>query len=311
MSNNKYLIVYNICEIGKINYEWYIKCIDNLLKINHKRYHIVISGCRVSTKTKQKLFDRYQGKVSFCYTENFLSVNITFNLAVRRCVRKFGTFTGYLYFDSGVNIENNYQFLNEIEERVYQGKYSMITIQTDTDTGHENWRLPRCFKDNDFIMPVGKCCNLHVSYFSDDLRVAFNNKIIPDIFNAYCTESVFSFLNASIKKQWVIVRDLILTHIKEQDGATMSYDHTGPRQAHWNNLYAMADMGEIINDPEAKKVGLGYEEIAGILMHDPQLYTPEGHCKNDSLRDYIKENLFLSTEQLNYNHILNNFIPIK
>ena len=33
MSNNKYLIIYNICEIGKRNFEWYSKCINNLLKI--------------------------------------------------------------------------------------------------------------------------------------------------------------------------------------------------------------------------------------------------------------------------------------
>jgi hypothetical protein len=71
----------------------------------------------------------------------------------------------------------------------------------------------------------------------------------------------------------------------------------------------MADMREIINDPKAKEVGFGYEEIAGILMHDPQLYTREGHCNNDGLKDYIKENLFLSRDELDYNHILNNFIP--
>lgn len=311
MSENKYLIIYNICEIGTKNCDWYTKCIDNLLKINYKRYHIVVSGCRVSTETKQELYNRYKDKVSFIYTENFLAVNVTFNLAVRYCVKKFGSFTGYLYFDSGVDIENNYGLLNEIEERVLQDKYSMITIQTDTDTGHGNWNLPQYIKNSDFIMPVGKCCNLHVSYFSDELRVAFNNKIIPDIFNAYCTESVFSFLNACIQKQWVIVKDLILTHIKEQDGATMSYDHIGPRGVPWNNLYAMADMREIINDPKAREVGLGYEERTGVLRHDPQLYTAEGHCKNNKLKDYIKDKLFLSPDQLDYDHILNTFIPAK
>ena len=52
MSNNKYLIVYNICEIGRRNCEWYIKCIDNLLKLNHKKFHVVVSGCRVTEETK-------------------------------------------------------------------------------------------------------------------------------------------------------------------------------------------------------------------------------------------------------------------
>ena len=313
MSNYKHLIVYNICEIGRRNCDWYIKCIDNLLKLTHAKYHVAVSGCRVSTETKQELYNRYKDKVSFIYTENFLAVNVTFNLAVRYCVKKFGSFTGYLYFDSGVDIENNYGLLNEIEERVLQDKYSMITIQTDTDHGH-HWFNPDhvnnpYIKNKDFIMPVGKCCNLHVSYFSDELRKTFTRPL-PDIFRAFCTESVLSFLNASIKKQWVILKDIILTHDKTTDGAVGSYDVVGPKLVPWNNLYGTADMKKIVDDPNAREVGLGYEELAGILMHDPQLYTPEGHCKNNILKDYIKDKLFLTPDQLNYDHILNTFTPV-
>ena len=70
-------------------------------------------------------------------------------------------------------------------------------------------------------------------------------------------------------------------------------------------------MREIVEDPEAKEVGLGYEEVGNILMHNPNLYTEEGHSKNDNLKGYIKKKLFLSRNQLDYNHILNNFISIK
>tara|TARA_R110002020_G_scaffold410570_1_gene620218 strand:+ start:387 stop:1337 length:951 start_codon:yes stop_codon:yes gene_type:complete len=314
MSNNKYLIVYNICEIGRRNCEWYIKCIDNLLRLNHKKFHVAVSGCRVSQQTKEELYNKFKDRVSFCYTENFLAVNVTFNLTVMRCIKVFGNFTGYIYFDSGVDIEDNYNLLNEIDERVQTERFSMITIQTDTDHGH-HWFNPDhvnnpYIKNKDFIMPVGKCCNLHVSYFSDELRAAFSRPL-PDIFRAFCTESVLSFLNASIKKQWVILKDIILTHDKETDGAVGSYDFVGPRQIPWNNLYGTSDMKTIVDDPEAKEVGLGYEEVAGILMHNPELYTSEGHCKNNTLKDYIKKKLFLSTDQLDYNHILYNFIPVK
>ena len=73
MSNNKYLIVYNICEIGRRNCEWYIKCIDNLLRLNHKKFHVAVSGCRVSQQTKEELYNKFKDRVSFCYTENFLA----------------------------------------------------------------------------------------------------------------------------------------------------------------------------------------------------------------------------------------------
>jgi hypothetical protein len=231
-----------------------------------------------------------------------------------QCVKTYGNFTGYLYFDSGVTIDTNYNLLDEIDKRVHTNKFSMISIQTDTDHGH-HWFNPDhvnnpYIKDNDFIMPVGKCCNLHVSYFSNELLEAFG-RLLPDIFRAFCTESVLSFLNASIKKQWVILKDIILTHDKETDGAVGSYDFVGPRQVAWNNLYGTADMREIVEDPKAKEVGLGYEEVGNILMHNPKLYTEKGHCKNDNLKGYIKKKLFLSRNQLDYNHILNNFISIK
>jgi hypothetical protein len=314
MSNNKYLVVYNICEIGRRNCEWYIKCIDNLLKLDHKKFHVAVSGCRVTEETKKELFNKFKDKISFCYTENFLSVNITFNLAVLKCVERFKEFTGYIYIDSGVNTEENYNLLEEIDNRVQTERFSMISVQTDTDHGHHWFKKDHehnpYIKDKDFIVPVGRCCNLHVSYFSNDLLNAFG-RLIPDIFNAYCTESVFSFLNASIQKQWVIIKDIILTHIKEKDGATLSYDHIGPRQVPWNNLYGCADMENIVNDPKAREVGLGYEELGGVLLHNPELYTSEGHVKNDTLKKYIRENLFLKSNQLDYNHILHSFHPVK
>ena len=73
----------------------------------------------------------------------------------------------------------------------------------------------------------------------------------------------------------------------------------------------MADMGQIINDPKAREVGLGYEELTGVMMHNPDLYTEQGHAKDNELKSYIKNNLFLKNEQLRYNHILNFFTPAK
>jgi len=309
-----YLIVYNICEIRARNCDWYIKCIDNLLKLNHKGYHIAISGCKVSPETKAELVKRYSRVVTLCFTEQFLSVNVTFNLTVAKCVSRYGEFTGYIYLDSGVNIDNNTDLLTLVDERVATNKYSMITFQTDTDHGHHWFKADHVtnpyIRGEDFIMPIGRCCNLHVQYFSNELLQQFG-RLIPDIFLAYCTESTLSFLNASIKKQWVIIKDVILRHVKEQDGATLSYDHVGPRRVPWNNLYGCANMEDIIADPLAREVGLGYEEIGNILMHDPAKYDSNGHAKDSRLKDYIKAKLFLSPEQLNYNHIISIFIPAK
>ena len=309
-----YLVVYNICEIRAQNCDWYIQCIDNLLKLDHPAFHVAVSGCKVSNETKRRLVERYKNTVTFCFVEQFLSVNVTFNLTVEKCVSRYGKFTGYIYLDSGVNVDNNTNLLQLVSDRVATNKFSMITFQTDTDHGHHWFKADHVtnpyIKGADFIMPVGKCCNLHVQYFSHDLLSQFG-RLIPDIFLAYCTESTLSFLNASIKQQWVIVKDVILRHVKEQDGATLSYDHVGPRRVPWNNLYACADMADIIHDPVAKQVGLGYEEIGNIMMHDPTKYNDQGHALDDNLKAYIKTKLFLAPDQLNYDHIINTFIPAK
>jgi hypothetical protein len=70
-------------------------------------------------------------------------------------------------------------------------------------------------------------------------------------------------------------------------------------------------MSKIVEDPEARKVGLGYEELGNVLMHDPELYTADGHAKNENLKEYIKNNLFLKPSQLDYSHIYSSYTPIK
>jgi hypothetical protein len=312
---SKYLLVYNICEIGKTNLQWYITCIDNLLKIKYRKYHILISGCRVTKDTKTELYNRYKGKVSFYYTEHYLPVNITFNKAVIDAVSRYGEFDGYIYIDSGVDIEDKYNILNEIEKRFSTNKYGMISVQTDDDNGHY-WFLNReqflrdpYIRKEDFIVPLGKCVHLHFQCFHNNLLKAFG-RLLPDIFIAYCTESVLSFLNASIDKQWVILKDIILKHDKGTDGATLSYDHTGPRGQHWNNLYGCMDIIPLLSNSLTKEVGFGYEEINQILMHDDSKFTSEGFAKDKKLLEFVKDNLYLTNEHLDYRFIFDNFFDI-
>jgi len=311
----KYLLVYNICEIGRQNLDWYIKCIDNLLKINYKNFHIVVSGCRVTLNTKVELYKKYKGQISFYYTEHYLPVNITFNKAVIDSFSKYGEFDGVIYIDSGIDIENNKNILNEINLRFSTGKYGMISVQTDTDHGH-HWFFDhqRCATDpyirgEDFLIPMGKCVHLHFQCFHKDLIKAYG-RLLPDIFIAYCTESVLSFLNAAINKQWIILKDIILTHEKSADGATLSYNHHGPRGDPWNNLYGAMDIRPLLNDPKAKEVGFGYEEINQILVHDSSKFDKNNFALNKDLLPFIKNNLFLTNKHLDYNFIKDKFLDV-
>lgn len=309
----KYLVIYNICEIRCQNADWYETCLDNILKVDYSKFHVLVSGCRVSKETKDRLYNKYKGKISFCYTDHYLPVNITFNLSVEDAVKKYGEFDGYVYIDSGVDIEDNVDFLKQIDDRFATGKFGMVTYQTDTDNGHhwfkQDYAQNPYIEDEDFIMPVGRCCNLHVTCFSNELLKAYK-RLVPDIFLAYCTESVFSFLNAALKLDWVIIKGVILKHLKSTDGASLCVDHTGPKGVHWDNNYGGLCMKEVLSDPRAQQYGFGYEEIGGVMMHNPACYDCNGHCTNDVLKEFIRDRLFLQPDRLDYNYILREFITV-
>lgn len=302
--SDPYLIVFNTCEIQKNNLFLYIKSIENLLNQNYDNYEIVVSGCAITKATKAGLQKRFGNKLLYNYIDEIHTVNVTFNKTVDEIVKRKGHYSGYIYIDSGVDVKNNSHAISEIYSRASTGKYGIVTLQTDTDTGFENWfGVPQGFHftGNDFIMPVGKCCNLHFNYFNDEIY-KFYGKIIPDIFVAYCTESIFSFITSALRLQWVIIKDLILEHAKSVDGATSGFEHLG-KKGYWNNLMCGLDIRDILADPRAKSTGFGYEEWQRIFMHDPIKYDENGLSLDPGLKEFIKEKMYLSKNLFDYDKI--------
>ena len=129
-------------------------------------------------------------------------------------------------------------------------------------------------------------------------------KLWPDVFSAFCTESTFTFLAASIGKRQAVLKDVALNHAKSIDGASCSKHHISPIHGNpWNNLLANRDALDFINDVEAINAGLGYEECNNIMMHKPEAY--KDHLPKDahSLINVIRKYLFLSEEELNYDSL--------
>ena len=304
------LVVYNTCELRQNNLFWYIDCLNNLLNQDYDNFNIVVSGCALTNATKQGLQKRFGNRIWYNFIDETYIVNMTFNKTITEVVNRVGEYDGYLYIDSGINTLENTNCLQEINNRAITDKYGIITLQTDDDNGHDWWfGTPKnyIFKDKDFLIPVGKCCNLHVNYWDNRIYKCYK-KLIPDIFVAYCVESVFSFFPSSLNLQWVIVKDITLHHLKSLDGASFSVDHNGPKGAA-NNLFCNLDINDIINCPLAKKVGFGYNEAGLILnqlyrIHDESKFTVEGYSKNsEKLIEFLKEYMFLKPNQFNYDNI--------
>lgn len=313
----KLLIVYNICGINENeNVEYYIKAINSILDQTIDNVDVVISGCMVTQSTKDILLSIYSQRVYFNFIEEVLPVNVTFNHSVIT-IPKYSrdTYEGYLYMDSGLCLEDRNAIQNLYN--VYKsggGSYGMVSARTTTDTGAELWfgKSDRAlFNSETFIIPVGKAINLHMQIFSKEI-VDYYGKPFVDIFAAYCSESVFSFVCAAIKQKWVLCRDIVISHWHGMDGGSSGFcprKWEGAGGSHIEHPFLVPSVLCAVQN--GYEYGLGYEECQNILVHDPSHYDENGFCTNDTLKEYIKNNLYVPTGLLDYNTIKHTIVEAK
>tara|TARA_R110002074_G_scaffold395159_2_gene583286 strand:- start:302 stop:1243 length:942 start_codon:yes stop_codon:yes gene_type:complete len=312
MAKNKMLVVYNTCGFGRQEkVEWYIDCLNNILDQDFDDFEVVLSSCGNSIPVITKLLQKFGNKISYNLLNERITVNQSFNHTVQKSVEELGAFDSYMYVDSGINFRDNKNVLQEAYDLYKSGPYGMVTIQASNDTGFPEWLNIQGVITENLELPIGRACNLHTQLFSHEIFEAYDNKIIPDIFIAYCTESIFSFVAAGVAQKWVILKDMVLEHLKSVDGATAGFHHIGPKGDSTNNLFGGLDIHEIVGNPEAKESGFGYEEMQGVFPHDPTKYE-DGFVKDPArLKEFIRTNMFLSTDTFNYSQVPYRFIKSK
>jgi|1_EtaG_2_1085319.scaffolds.fasta_scaffold00653_5 hypothetical protein len=295
------LVVYNTCGLsGKEDLLFYEKAINNILKQDLDNVTLAISSCMNSLECRKYLIDKFKDRVIFNFIQEKKAVNVTFNHTVKKCVSKYGEYDGYMYVASDVDVGENSTLLKRLCESFELNKYGMLSARVDKDHGYECWfgtsKLPT---DEDFIVPLGKTCNLHAQIFSNDIYKNFDEKILPDIFTSFCTESVFSFVCAAIKKKFAISKDVTFSHQYEMDGSCMSYGR-GHDMVYPGNPKTIK---EICADPVGIAAGFGYEEWRSALIHDSSQFDENGFSIDNRLKTFIKENLYLKKEILNYDNL--------
>jgi len=313
----KILVVYNTCGIKCDNTDWYIKCINGLLNQDFDDYKVVLSSCLNRPECFKKIYNTFGKRISYCYHAEPHTVNITFNKTVQECVKEFGEFESYLYVDSGCFLGESSSSLKDIYDSYKLNSYGILSVQTDTDTCFQSLD-PNLKNDSDtpqivnedYIIPIGKAINLHFFLFDGEIYKRYN-KILPDVFAAYCSESVLGFICASVNKHWAIMKNLQVKHHKSIDGATLCVPHHSPVHGnHWNNLLYGRDALAFIHDKEAYEVGLGYEECNNIMKHNPDAYNMGGKAlHSEGLSRIIGKYLFLSKNDLDYDNIKIKFVP--
>jgi len=304
----KLLTVFNICQKDRDNCNDYIKSIRSILDQNLEdtdiENKVVVSAVRNSDTCLRRLRSEFGDKIDIIYYGEIWTVNITFNKTIQEVIKRFGgIFSGYVYIDSGVTLIDR-NVIKTMGELLRTDLYSMITIQTDSDNGFTGWLGFDLVRGQDFIIPVGRACNLHCQLFSNELFEAYGNRTMPDVFAAYCTESVFSFMNSAIRKKWVVAKDIIVRHHHGLDGGSMYFDKSSNKFGNsWNNLLFGRNALDFINDPEARDAGLGYEEINGVMIHKSDMYEDNFSKDKDRLKNVILKYLFSNPGELDYSNI--------
>jgi len=315
------LSIYQVCGIsGRENSTYYIPCIKSILA-QEGNHHCVVCGCLSSQVTKNRLQAEFGPTISYNWIDEKLPGAVTFNHSVQKCINSFGKFDGYVFIDSGCGFLT-IDSLRLIEQKLNSGSYGCISTRTnDIDDGYflnlnigayngDKSAEKEIFKNGDYILPVGKAVNGHTILLSNQL-LSYYNKLLPDIFAGWCGESVYSFLCAALKLQWVVIKDVIVHHQQGIDGQSSGFSPQlwqAQGNKGWDHPFRLESLLPIFENDTAKKLGLGYEEAQQIVMHDESQFDENGFCINNELKKYIKDNLFLPPDILDYNTINHTFI---
>lgn len=305
----KLLSVYNICGISKReNLAYYLKALYSLYSQKNVQQEVVVSACLSSTEILDQLINTFPN-IKINNIEDKVPVNVSFNHTCN--MFDDGSYDGFLYIDSGIVFTQD-NILSNMIKKFESGPYPMVSCLTDTDQGvsldnigNLNGGEGIVSDDNGHCISVGSSINLHCQIFSREIKDYFGN-IIPDIFAGYCTESVFSFICASIQGRWAVTSDQV-KHAISIDGQSSGFHpsvwmkNTG-RESYDHPFAIDTYMDRILNS-KAKALGLGFEECRYILMHDKKQYDSNMFCINNDLKEYIKDNLYLKINEFDYSKI--------
>lgn len=295
------LLVYNTCGLsGHDHSDVYIDHVKTLLAQDF-RGAVAVSGCRLLPRTKRSLVTKLPPDVIFNFIADLLPVNVTFNHTVMACERLRGPFDAHVYIDSGVRLESlrpevpHHRVVATLEALLATGRYAVVTGQVDNDTGHEH--LGPWDGRSDYEVPVGRACNAHFNFYHRSLYETFGRPV-PDVFAGNCSESVFTFMCAAVRRRWAVSGRVVVPHRRWLDGASAGF---GGLHAGWDNLFAGKSMRAILADPEMWGSGMGYEECNRVFLHDPARYAPDGSAIDpERLRRFLAANFYLRPADFDY-----------
>jgi hypothetical protein len=321
----KLLVVYNMCGLsGRDNSHHYIPAIDSIVSQAYgcPSFQLVLSGCMMLPETKETLQAAF-GKpddISYNWIDEKLPINVTFNHSVMKAWKAFGPFAGVVYLDSGIVFTEPDQ-LAQLYELMMAGN-GIVAARTDSDTGlFQNLGIGRhiddfqaeaeAFSKGPIKLKVGQCVNLHCQIFSQKFVETYDCRLMCDIFEGYCTESVYDSMCRAIEQDYIIHNDVVVHHETWVDGQSAGFHpshHIAKGGKTWDQPFRSPR--SIVEIAKAgRHLGLVYEQSQGIVLPDPAAYDGDKVKNPAALARYIRENLNLPKKLLDYNTIQHDWNP--
>ena len=206
----------------------------------------------------------------------------------------------------------------------------MTSGRVDRDSGIERWlgvdhpdemtkeNRDRYKKlDSHIKIPIGKTVNLHIQLFDNSIYKFYDRKLMPDIFASFCSESIHSYICASLGKNFYLSKDVFLPHETSMDVACSGNRPEWAKQQkgieNWQHTFALPypeTMNNILKNPEMWDSGCGYEILENVASHNPDCYDENEKCKDpERLGNFILDNFYLKKWDFNYDDINSVFVP--
>lgn len=301
----------------------YIDGLSSILMQKGVDQDIVLSSCLNTVACRNHLMDYFEDSITYSFINEIQPLPVTVNLTALKMTsfKGRGGYDAYLYVDSGVRFEEEFQLANLVHIH-RDNKAGMTSALTDTDTGlfeacgwgshiDDHRDIDKYFTNGVYQFKIGQACSLHLQLFDRAIYDTFNERIYTDIWASHCSESCFSHICASICKPYIITNEVKVRHLIGMDGASGGFSPAEWVRRGNNRLdhpYKTRSIFEIFQEGQSK--GLGFQEFGGGVIAPKDKFSPEGFALDDSLKYYIKDHLFLNRNQLDYGAINHQLIEL-
>jgi hypothetical protein len=288
----KHLLVFNTCAPSRFNAPIWIENI-NKLKFDPKyNVDVVISDCCSSTENRKALLDSFPEYISFIDTQ--VSVFISFNSTVNRMEALRGEYDYAIYVDSGCFLNDDNKTLDHMFAVLEAYRPGMLQIPATNDNDDEYRKVDLNVDQDIGLLNRNQFLNLHCVAISSKIKRAYGQYMM-DVINDCGLENFFWYLPNSIKLPfaYIPINRLALDHIKAIDGGGVlqtldNFSKKFSPNEFRERLREAEDLGIYVGSPcdpfwgPASKI---------VYFDQPLAYN------------WVKNNLFLSKEDFDYNKI--------